>query len=190
VTTASDTPPPSLLPTAIENVKNERNRPSSELLRGRSMALCRARLRLRSPLRLPLRRAPLRFARLVMRMEGCLRHELFPCIFSPLAHRGGRVIGTDTIGILLVLHVSSDDQEREQGGEDNPNVNAHSSTLAACPLRAESGQRGGHCVKSALCQEPTWRRAVFHDFMPGGISSTSTLVMSSSVSCAFDNASA
>jgi hypothetical protein len=59
--------------------------------------------------------------------------------FSPLAHRGGRVIGTDTIGILLVLHVSSDDQEREQGGEDNPNVNAHSSTLAACPLRAESG---------------------------------------------------
>jgi hypothetical protein len=40
--------------------------------------------------------------------------------FSPLTHRGGRVIGTDTVGISLVLHVSSDDQECEQGGQDNP----------------------------------------------------------------------
>jgi hypothetical protein len=45
--------------------------------------------------------------------------------FSPLTHRGGRIIGTDTVGILRVLRVSSDDQEREQGGQDNPNVNAH-----------------------------------------------------------------
>jgi hypothetical protein len=45
--------------------------------------------------------------------------------FSPLAHRGGRVIGTDTLCISLVLQVSSDGQEREQGTEDNPNVNAH-----------------------------------------------------------------
>jgi hypothetical protein len=51
--------------------------------------------------------------------------------FSPLAHRGGRVIGTDTLRFSLVLHVSSDDQKREQGSEDNPNVKAHQSSLAA-----------------------------------------------------------
>jgi hypothetical protein len=46
-----------------------------------------------------------------------LRHS-FPAIqitfdnhpFSPFAHRGGRVIGTDTLRISLVLHVSSDGQ--------------------------------------------------------------------------------
>jgi hypothetical protein len=47
--------------------------------------------------------------------------------FLPLAHRGARVIGTDTLRISIVLHVSSDDQEREQGSEDNPKVNAHQS---------------------------------------------------------------
>ena len=45
-----------------------------------------------------------------------------------MAHRGGRVIGTDTLRISLVLHVSSDGQEREQGPEDNPDVNAHVGT--------------------------------------------------------------
>ena len=49
--------------------------------------------------------------------------------FSPFAHRGGRVIGTDTLRVLLVLHVSSDGQKREQGSKDNPNVDAHQSTL-------------------------------------------------------------
>ena len=33
--------------------------------------------------------------------------------FSPLAHRGARVIGTNTLRISVVLQVSSDDQERE-----------------------------------------------------------------------------
>jgi hypothetical protein len=47
-----------------------------------------------------------------------------------MAHRSGRVIDTDTL-ISLVLHVSSDCQEREQGPEDNPGVNAHQSSPAA-----------------------------------------------------------
>jgi hypothetical protein len=38
-----------------------------------------------------------------------------------VAHRRGRVIDTDARR-LLVLHVSSDDQEREQSSEDYPNV--------------------------------------------------------------------
>jgi hypothetical protein len=42
------------------------------------------------------------------------------------AHRGARVIDTDTLlRISLVLRVSSDGQEHEQDSEDNPNVNAH-----------------------------------------------------------------
>jgi hypothetical protein len=49
-----------------------------------------------------------------------------------MAHRGGRIIDTDTLRISLVLLVSSDDQEREQGSEDNtPNVSAHQSRPAA-----------------------------------------------------------
>jgi hypothetical protein len=54
--------------------------------------------------------------------------EDFP---SPVAHRGGRVIDTDTLPISLVSHVSSDGQEHEQDSEDNPNVNAHQSKPAA-----------------------------------------------------------
>ena len=46
-----------------------------------------------------------------------------------MTHPGGRIIDTDTLRISLVLQVSSDDQEHEQGSEDNnPNVNAHQST--------------------------------------------------------------
>jgi putative ABC transport system substrate-binding protein len=41
-------------------------------------------------------------------------------LFSPLAHRSGRVIGTDTLRVLLVLQVSSDGQKCEQGSKDNP----------------------------------------------------------------------
>jgi hypothetical protein len=49
-----------------------------------------------------------------------------------MAHRGGRVIDTDTLRISLLLHISSDDQEREQGSENNdPNVHAHQSRPAA-----------------------------------------------------------
>jgi hypothetical protein len=49
-----------------------------------------------------------------------------------MAYRGGRIIDTDTQRVSLVLQVSSDDQEREQGSEDNnPNVNAHQSRPAA-----------------------------------------------------------
>jgi hypothetical protein len=49
-----------------------------------------------------------------------------------MTHPGGRIIDTDTLRISLVLQVSSDDQEHEQGSEDNnPNVSAHQSRLAA-----------------------------------------------------------
>jgi hypothetical protein len=41
-----------------------------------------------------------------------------------MAHRGGRIIDTD-LRISQLLQVSSDNQQREQGSEDNPNVNAH-----------------------------------------------------------------
>src|SRR6516165_5300686 len=43
-------------------------------------------------------------------------------LFSPLADRGGRVIATDTLRILLVLQVPSDGQKCEQGCKDNPNT--------------------------------------------------------------------
>ena len=46
-----------------------------------------------------------------------------------MANRGGRVIATDTLRILLVLQVPSDGQKREQGRKDNPNINAHQRTL-------------------------------------------------------------
>jgi len=42
-----------------------------------------------------------------------------------MAHRGGRLIDTDTLRLFLVLRVSRDGQECEQGSEDNPNVHAH-----------------------------------------------------------------
>ena len=49
-----------------------------------------------------------------------------------MAYRGGRIINTDTLRVSLVLQVSSDDPEREQGSEDNnQNVNAHQSRPAA-----------------------------------------------------------
>jgi len=42
---------------------------------------------------------------------------IVPCCisrsYSPLARRGDRVIGTDTLRISVLLQVSSDDQERE-----------------------------------------------------------------------------
>jgi hypothetical protein len=58
-------------------------------------------------------------------------------IFSPLTHRRARIIGTDMLCISIVLQVSSDDQEREQGSEDNPNVNAHKSSPAtALPAKS------------------------------------------------------
>jgi len=55
--------------------------------------------------------------------------------FSPVAHRGSRIIDTD-LRISQLLHVSSDNQEGEEGSEDNPNVNAHHSRPAtALPVK-------------------------------------------------------
>ena len=50
---------------------------------------------------------------------------------SPPAHRGARVIGTDALRIVLILREPSDGQERKQDSEDDPNINAHQSSLAA-----------------------------------------------------------
>ena len=52
-----------------------------------------------------------------------------------MAHRGGRIIGTDTLRVSPVVQVSSDHHEREQDSNDNPNINAHQrSPAAALPL--------------------------------------------------------
>jgi hypothetical protein len=49
-----------------------------------------------------------------------------------MPYRRGRIIDTGALGASRVLQVSSDDQGREQGSEDNnPNVNAHQSRPAA-----------------------------------------------------------
>jgi hypothetical protein len=67
---------------------------------------------------------------------------------------GGRVIGTDTLRILLVLQVSSDGQKREQGRKDNPNIKAHQSTLPphSCEWLGNPDNRGA-------ASQPTYGRA-------------------------------
>src|SRR5215472_12819823 len=42
--------------------------------------------------------------------------------FSPLAHRGARVVGTDALRVLLISQAPSDGEERNQGDDDNPNI--------------------------------------------------------------------
>jgi len=42
--------------------------------------------------------------------------------FSPMAYRGGRLIDANTLRISSVVQVSSNNQERDQGSEHNPNV--------------------------------------------------------------------
>jgi len=60
------------------------------------------------------------------RTRRCVKREA-----SPPAHRGARVIGTDALRIVLILREPSDGQERKQDSEDDPNINAHQSSLAA-----------------------------------------------------------
>jgi hypothetical protein len=55
-----------------------------------------------------------------------------------MAHRGGRIIDTD-LSISHLLQVSSENQERKQGSEDNPNVNAHHSTPATAAAVKQLG---------------------------------------------------
>jgi len=52
-------------------------------------------------------------------------------VFLPPAHRGARVIGTDALRIVLIVPEPSDGQERKQDNKDDPNINAHQSSLAA-----------------------------------------------------------
>src|SRR6516225_610179 len=54
----------------------------------------------------------------------CVKREA-----SPPAHRGARVIGTDALRIVLILREPRDGQERKQDSEDDPNINAHQSSL-------------------------------------------------------------
>jgi len=43
-------------------------------------------------------------------------------LFSTLAHRSGRVIGTDTLRVFLVSQVSSHGEKHEQESEDNRTI--------------------------------------------------------------------
>jgi TolB-like protein len=81
-----------------------------------------------------------------------------------MAHRGGRVIDTDTLRISV--QVSSDGQEREQDSEDNPNVNAHQSRPAATiPLNNLASRQYTRNIfnglMSRLIADLQWVRAVF-----------------------------
>ena len=83
-----------------------------------------------------------------------------------MAHRGGRVIDTDTLRISPVVQVSSDGQEREQDSEDNSNVNAHQSRPAATmPLNNKASRQYKRNIfnglMSRLIADLQWVRAVF-----------------------------
>ena len=69
------------------------------------------------------------------------------CMVSPVTYRRGRLIDTYSWR-LLVLHVSNDDQEREQSSADNPNVNAHVGTSECVPkrrLRVRTAKMPANC---------------------------------------------
>jgi hypothetical protein len=69
-----------------------------------------------------------------------------------MAHRSGRVIDTDTRR-LLVSQVLSDGPEQEQDSEDNPNVNAHQSRLAAAlPLNNSASLQYTRNISTDLCR--------------------------------------
>jgi hypothetical protein len=74
------------------------------------------------------------------------------CMISPVTHRRGRLIDTYSRR-LLVLQVSNDDQEREQGSADNPNVNAHVGTSGRVPKRSP------HNTNESVVQQPLARLA-------------------------------
>ena len=89
-------------------------------------------------------------------------------LFSTLAHRSGRVIGTDTLRVFLVSQVSSHGEKHEQESEDNPNVNAHQCP-GGKPLRGVSqtcqrirGRSGGRETVGgdlAILAEAPWSLA-------------------------------
>jgi len=68
---------------------------------------------------------------------------------SPPAHRGARVIGTDALRFVLILREPSDGEERKQDSEDDPDINAHQSSLAAA-LPANSSLTTDSCPGPAL----------------------------------------
>jgi len=70
-----------------------------------------------------------------------------------MAHRGGRVIDTDTLRLFLVLRVSRDGQEREQGSEHNPNVHAHQGK--PCDAWEGFGTPLGHFHLRAPARQPS-----------------------------------
>ena len=70
-----------------------------------------------------------------------------------MAHRSGRIIDTDAL-ISLVLHVSSDGQEREQGSEDNPGVSAHQSSPAAVLPIEQLGISAQHFKRLSPADHP------------------------------------
>src|SRR5262249_42237831 len=58
--------------------------------------------------------------------------------FLPLALRSARVIGTDALRLVLTLREPGDGQKRKQDSEDDPDINAHQSSLAAALPAPES----------------------------------------------------
>jgi hypothetical protein len=70
-----------------------------------------------------------RLARSNHRVDPSVRPRFAVSLFFlPPAHRGGRVIDTDALRILLLSREPSDGQKRNQDNEDYPNINAHQSS--------------------------------------------------------------
>jgi TolB-like protein len=82
-----------------------------------------------------------------------------------MAHRGNRVIDTDTLRISPLVQVSSDGQEREQDSKDNPNVNAHQRPAATMPLNNLASRQYTRNIFNGLMPrliaDLQWVRAVF-----------------------------
>ena len=65
-------------------------------------------------------------------------------VFLPPAHRGGRVIGTDALRILLMSREPSDGQERNQDNEDNPKMRIRAALpqVWCPPIQTNQTRRG------------------------------------------------
>ena len=64
--------------------------------------------------------------------------------FLPPAHRGGRVIDTDALRILLLSREPSDGQERNPDNEDNPNMRIRAALpqVWCPPIQTNQTRRG------------------------------------------------
>ena len=72
---------------------------------------------------------------------------------SPPAHRGARVIRTDTLRFMLISQEPRGGQERKQDSEDDPDINAHQSSPAAA-LPTNSSLTDGIYFEDLVAQAP------------------------------------